>query len=100
MRIFKNLIKNYLNHGTGNISISVKEDEKNVYISFKNFALDINSAEAKRLFERCYITDKSRTKKTTGLGLSIVKNLVTKMNREIETYVEESFLIISIIFNI
>lgn len=98
-RIFQNLIKNYLNHGSGNISISVKEVEKKVQISFKNHTLDIDNAEAKRLFQRFYTADKSRTKKTTGLGLAIVKNLVTKMNGKIESYVEDSFLIIDIIFN-
>ncbi|MBZ2174292.1 HAMP domain-containing histidine kinase [Schnuerera sp. xch1] len=98
-RIFQNLIKNYLNHGTGNISISVKE-EKHVCISFKNYALNIDNEEAERLFERFYIADKSRSKKTTGLGLAIVKNLVTKMNGEIEAYVEDSFLIIDVIFKL
>lgn len=100
IRIFQNLIKNYLNHGTGNISISAKEGEKHVCIGFKNYAPNIDQAEAERLFKRFYIADKSRTKKTTGLGLAIVKNLVTKMKGEIEAYVEDSYLIINIIFNI
>lgn len=98
-RVFQNLIKNYLNHGTGNISISIKEEENHVCISFKNYAPNIDSAEADRLFQRFYTADKSRTKKTTGLGLSIVKNLVNKMNGEIKAYVEDSFLIINITFN-
>ena len=97
MRIFQNLIKNYLNHGAGNISILVKEEENNVCISFKNYAPNIDNAEAERLFQRFYTTDKSRTKGTTGLGLAIVKNLVNIMNGEIKTYVEDSFLIINII---
>lgn len=97
-RIFQNLIKNYLNHGTGNISVLVKEDERHVCISFKNYALNMNNAEAERLFKRFYTADKSRTKETTGLGLAIVKNLVDKMNGEIEAYVKDSFLIIKIIF--
>lgn len=96
-RVFQNLIKNYLNHGTSSISISVKEERNHVYISFKNYAPDIDNEEAERLFKRFYTADKSRTKKTTGLGLAIVKNLVTKMNGEIEAYVEDSFLVIKII---
>jgi signal transduction histidine kinase len=97
-RIFQNLIKNYLNHGTGSISISVKEEGNHVSISFKNYAPNIDSAEAERLFQRFYTADKSRTRKTTGLGLSIVKNLVTKMNGEIKAYVEDSILVINVIF--
>lgn len=99
-RIFENLIKNYLNHGTGNIFISVKEEKRHVCISFKNHALNIDNAEIERLFKRFYTVDKSRTKKTTGLGLAIVKNLVTRMNGEVEACVEGSFLIINIIFKI
>ena len=99
-RIFQNLIKNYLNHGTGCISISVKEEGNHVYISFKNHAPNINNEEAEKLFQRFYTTDKARTMKTTGLGLAIVKNLVTKMKGDIEAYVEDSFLIISITFNL
>ncbi|NLJ67657.1 MAG: sensor histidine kinase, partial [Clostridiales bacterium] len=74
-----------------------KEEENNVCISFKNYAPNIDNAEAERLFQRFYTTDKSRTKGTTGLGLAIVKNLVNIMNGEIKTYVEDSFLIINII---
>lgn len=97
-RIFQNLIKNYLIHGAGNISISVEEKEKYVCVSFKNYAPNINNEEAEKLFKRFYTADKSRTKKTTGLGLAIVKNLVTKMNGEIKAHVEDSFLNINIIF--
>jgi signal transduction histidine kinase len=99
-RIFQNLIKNYLNHGTGSIFISVKEEGNHVCISFKNYAPSIDNEEVEKLFKRFYTVDKSRVKKTTGLGLSIVKNLVTKLNGEIETYVEDSFLIINITFTL
>lgn len=98
-RVFQNLIKNYLNHGSGGISISVKNQANNVCIIFKNYAPNIDNIEVEKLFKRFYIADKSRTKKTTGLGLSIAKNLVTKMNGEIKAYVEESYLIINVIFN-
>jgi len=72
-RIFQNLIKNYLNHGTGSISISVKEEANYVCISFKNYAPSIDNEDAEKLFKRFYTADKSRTKKTTGLGLAEVK---------------------------
>ncbi|WP_426348996.1 sensor histidine kinase [Alloiococcus sp. CFN-8] len=98
-RVFQNLIKNYLNHGVGSIAISVKEEEKHINISFKNYAPDIDKEEAEKLFMRFYTGDKSRTTKTTGLGLAIVKNLVVKMNGKIEAMVDDSFLIINISFN-
>lgn len=97
-RIFQNLIKNYLNHGNGNITISVSKEANRGCIMFKNYAPDLQSSDANKLFQRFYTADQSRTKRTTGLGLAIVKNLVTKMNGDIEAYVENSFLIMNITF--
>ncbi|MDF2543856.1 MAG: signal transduction histidine kinase [Herbinix sp.] len=96
-RVFQNLIKNYLTHGAGAISITVREEDKQVYICFKNYAPGLDHEEANKLFNRFYTADKSRTKKTTGLGLAIVKNLVIKMKGRVEAYVENSYLIINII---
>lgn len=97
-RVFQNLIKNYLNHGTGSISVSVKEEGNQVCIYFKNQAPNIKSGDADKLFQRFYTADKSRTKKTTGLGLAIVKNLVQKTNGDIIAYVEDGTFNIKITF--
>ncbi len=99
-RVFQNLIKNYLNHGMGGISVLVKEEGKQISISFRNNVPNIDSLDVDDLFKRFYTAEKSRTKKTTGLGLAIVKNLVTKMKGEIKAHVEDSFLIIDITFKI
>lgn len=98
-RVFQNLLKNYLNHGSGNIAISVEEKDGQVSIVFKNFAPDIKVEEVEELFRRFYTSEKSRTKKNTGLGLTIVKNLVLKMNGEIKAYLEDSLLTIKIRFD-
>lgn len=97
-RVFHNLMKNYLIHGSGNLSISVKEKEESVCISFKNYAPYLDNTEVDRLFNRFFTADKSRTKKTTGLGLSIVKDLVTKMDGRVDAYLDSSYLIINIFF--
>ena len=96
-RVVQNMIKNYLTHGTGAISISVEEQGHDVWISFKNPAPGLEKEAAEKLFHRFYTVDQSRTKKTTGLGLAIVKNLVTKMNGRVESSVSNSELIITII---
>lgn len=98
-RVFQNLIKNHLTHGTGAISISVEEVEKRVYICFKNHAPDLDRDDVQKLFNRFYTADKSRSKKTTGLGLVIVKNLVSRMNGKVEAAVANTYLTINIIFN-
>jgi signal transduction histidine kinase len=98
-RVFQNLIKNYLTHGKGAITISLEEVEKNVHICFKNYAPDLDNDDAEKLFNRFYTADRSRSKRTTGLGLAIVKNLVIRMNGRVEAFVKDSYLTIHIIFD-
>jgi signal transduction histidine kinase len=97
-RVFQNMVKNYLTHGTGAFSISVEEVEEKVYICFKNKAPSLEHDDVEKLFNRFYTADKSRSKKTTGLGLAIVKNLVIRMNGKVEAAIANSYLTINIIF--
>lgn len=97
-RIFQNLIKNYLNHGTGSLRIAVEEEEGGVSLRFQNQAPDLGEGEVERLFERFYTADRSRTKKTTGLGMAIVKNLANKMKGRVEAHLQDGVLTIRISF--
>jgi signal transduction histidine kinase len=76
-RIVQNLIRNCIQHSTGNITVVINAKDKAV-ISFRNpinpdFELDVE-----KLFERFYTRDKARSK-FTGLGLSIVRLLAEKI---------------------
>ena len=44
------------------------------------YGVGIESEDLKHIFERLFKCDKGRTKKGSGLGLSIVHQLVEKMN--------------------
>lgn len=83
-RIFDNLISNIVKHGCQKASIKneVKEDEL-IYV-FKNNTYDINDENVGKLFDKFYTTSNSRTEKSSGLGLTITKELVFKINGEIE----------------
>ena len=83
-RIFDNLISNIVKHGCQKASIKnkVKEDEL-IYV-FKNNTYDINDENVNKLFDKFYTTSNSRTEKSSGLGLAITKELVHKINGEIE----------------
>lgn len=78
-----NLISNgikYSDHGT--LEVQVKKRGKNVVIVVKDEGIGIPPGDLERIFERFYVVDKSRSKKSggTGLGLSIVKH-VTLLHR-------------------
>lgn len=71
MRIFDNLIGNACKHGTGNLVVTVRADEK-IRLCFEN-GLDVPEIDTSAIFDEFYTTDMSRTKGNTGLGLAIAK---------------------------
>lgn len=74
--LLENSIK-YTNPG-GSIKLIIDEDKANTIIKIVDTGIGIPPEHQDRIFERFYIVDKSRSKKTesTGLGLSIVKHIV------------------------
>ncbi len=74
------------NHSGGNVTITVEQKEDYTVLSVKDTGIGIPEAEQRRIFERFYRVDKSRSKEVggTGLGLSIVKHAVMIHNGKIE----------------
>jgi two-component system phosphate regulon sensor histidine kinase PhoR len=82
-QLFINLLDNAINYTEkGNISISAKRENNNVVINIEDTGIGISPEDIPRIFERFYVTDKSRSRKLggTGLGLSIVKHIVMLHN--------------------
>ncbi len=78
-QMFINLIDNaikYTDHGK--IDIQVKNKNTDIQIIVRDTGIGIEKKHYLRLFERFYVTDKSRSRQSggTGLGLSIVKHIV------------------------
>lgn len=78
VRIIQNLIRNALIHSEGDIKVEIKSEDYGIML-FKNPVRNPKEIEIERLFERFYTGDKAR-RKSTGLGLSIVKLLAEQMN--------------------
>lgn len=88
-RVFSNIIFNALVHGKTNYSIASWQEPEAYAFCFKNDAGDIAPEDLDRLFDRFFTTDKSRSKKTTGLGLAIAKKIVTHMGGEIKAELKD-----------
>ena len=82
-RIFSNLIHNSLKYGNEYVFISLKQDNNYVITTFTNDAPDLSEEDSKHLFERFFTVDRTRTGASTGLGLTITKQLVEQMGHNI-----------------
>lgn len=81
MRILNNLIQNVLAHSHADkIEITMQKQNKTVRILLADNGIGIGKEDLKHIFERLYKCDKGRSEKGSGLGLSIVYQLVEKMN--------------------
>ena len=91
-RIIENLLSNTIVHSDGNIIICLEERGSMVKLSVRNDAYSLTDEDARRLFDRFYKADRSRSGKSTGLGLSIVKSFMEKMNGKITGHLNEGQL--------
>ncbi len=92
-RVFSNILNNAVKYSDSDLDISLSEKGE---IIFTNTALNLNEVQVGKLFDRFYTVDNARN--STGLGLSIAKNLVLQMNGTISAKYENNHLSIIIYF--
>ena len=85
-RVLENLLSNAIKYSTGTLIISLHKSELTISNS-------TNITDISHLFDRFYKGDKSRTKKSTGLGLPIAKNLMEKMNGTLTAELDKEIII-------
>ena len=84
MRILNNLIQNVISHSHADkIEIVLSKHGKNMKLLLADNGVGIEKEDLKHIFERLYKCDKGRSEKGSGLGLSIVHQLVEKMGGNI-----------------
>lgn len=87
-RIFHNLIRNALLHGTGNLVITQQEKR----LTFENAVSETSRPDTEQIFEQFYKADSARRKGSSGLGLFIVKELMEKMGGGVKAELEQEKL--------
>jgi len=78
-QIITNLIDNAIKYtDEGEVSLSISKKNQNLRIEVEDTGIGIPEEDRKRIFERFYVADKSRSRKSggTGLGLSIIKHII------------------------
>ncbi|WP_339010439.1 HAMP domain-containing sensor histidine kinase [Fusobacterium animalis] len=84
--LFKNLIENAIKYGNNNLVNVVLKKEKKIEVIIEDFGVGISKDALPHIFERFYREDEARNReiKSYGLGLSIVKEIITLLNIDIQ----------------
>ncbi len=86
--IVRNLVANAVQYGRegGRLDVAVGVQEPFVVVTIHDDGIGIPKADLERIFERFYRVDVARSRETggTGLGLSLVRNAVTRAGGRIE----------------
>ncbi|MCC0782165.1 HAMP domain-containing histidine kinase [Clostridioides sp. ES-S-0108-01] len=83
-RVVNNLVQNVIAHSQASqIKITMSEDSKMVLLRVEDNGVGIAKENLQHVFERLYKCDKGRSEKGSGLGLSIVSQMVERMGGQI-----------------
>ena len=72
-RIVANLVGNALDHGGGDVTVGIREDDEGVAVDVTDAGPGIAETELDRVFDRFYRADPARSGPGTGLGLAIAR---------------------------
>ncbi|MFR5699371.1 MAG: sensor histidine kinase [Blautia massiliensis (ex Durand et al. 2017)] len=99
-RIIQNVIKNGLDHGEKKIRIVLKREQNRAVLRISNQVIASEQIDIEHVFDRFYKADAARSKTSTGLGLSIAREFVRRMNGEIGAKIEKNEFIVEMSFPI
>lgn len=101
-RVIQNVIKNGLDHGEKKIKIELFNEFDQAVLRISNRVINPQEIDVEHVFDRFYKADTARSRTSSGLGLSIAKEMMMRMKGEIgaridgdEFFVWMRFLIVS-----
>lgn len=94
-RVMINIISNALKYAQEKVIL--QQQGKTIII--KNKTESIDSIDVEKLFDRFFTVAKNRANGSMGLGLTIVKKLITDMNGQITAHKQDGCLVITIRLN-
>lgn len=97
-RILQNIIRNALEHGESEIALKMYQKDTSVIFSCSNKAEHPEEIDITQVFSRFYKANSARTHTSTGLGLSIAKNLSEKMGGTAAAFMDGSRFTVEIQF--
>jgi len=87
-RIIDNLLSNTLKYADKDIEINLEESNNKAILRISNICTSINNENVVHIFDRFYMADQVRKGQGVGLGLSIAKSLMEKMEGSIIANIE------------
>lgn len=82
-RVIQNVIKNGLDHGEKKIKIELFNEFDQAVLRISNRVINPQEIDAEHVFDRFYKADTARSRTSSGLGLSIAKEMIMRMKGEI-----------------
>ena len=91
IRVFENILSNVIKYSNGDLKVEMQE---NGTITFSNKATSLDETTVQKIFDRYFSVENA--KESTGIGLSIAKQLVELNNGSIKAEYVNGYLIIEI----
>ena len=98
-RILQNIVKNALVHGTGDVSVSLRQHDGNVIFKCSNRCEASEEIDIEGVFTKFYKADSARKDTSTGLGLTIASELAGRLGGRMQAELEGDVFSVSAVFH-
>jgi len=98
-RIYTNLLRNALDHGSGQLTLTGRREEGRVVTALTNGGASLAPEDVPHIFDRFFTGDRTRSHGNAGLGMAIVGALVSRMKGQVSVAVDQGDFTVTIQWN-